>query len=724
MRIPTLAFLLLLFASCVFSQQNTSLITDVVDGQETYHAPPPVISGVVEVVQQLYVPNCCSGVPRTLDYTARLFGEHGNFAVANLTEAPTKFSIDTTQVRDGVYALTYTEQDPTLFPIASIVIVDNVPGPAMVTMAPACGYDVPGGGTAPGSFNPPNCILVPVDPPQPPVYPFPFVAATPYQTIPAHEDLIVEYVVPNWPLYHYQTRWWRSQNGEPYVQALFNEGHRDFDVFKDIVDRRPFADGPRGIGYWTGAITGAVHPVTGELYFVEKGAKWGRLGKMSLDGATTTLAGFRLKANTLPFHPWDGTAPFGSQLEKVGDWSEYPPGRFRLPMDLAFDPNDVNTLYVADVDNQRIARVDLSVDPVKVYPHAEGLDRPTSVQVGNDGVYFIERDLRQLRFIDAQGASSTSVQYGCRPLNARMAGHGNDPPDGREHVYAICPDSGQIMHWNHTVLSATATFEPNTWSWLEVDRACASGPCGVNPEGQKFNQLFVAASYASENFMRFDHQTSTWSNVTHANIRAETRANNAATGHYPWMVAAGADGSLWSGGFGTLGVQRIRLAQPAELPADMTYQETLTHKRGWDLWYAGCGDGCAWGDAVGYSVTHGVAGGNGLLGFINVEDLAALDDAALDTALLEGLGTGAARSFTNSELSDLRFFLRRRSAYATRGLKPSGGPPPPPPPECANEDCCGTNTVWNGMKCAGSCLPPIDFELVKTGGKTAECRVK
>jgi cysteine-rich repeat protein len=234
--------------------------------------------------------------------------------------------------------------------------------------------------------------------------------------------------------------------------------------------------------------------------------------------------------------------------------------------------------------------------------------------------------------------------------------------------------------------------EGPTWIWIDVDPRGTTGG----------NQVYVTWFGSHEKYYRFDPAARTFTLLHAANYQRETRADQVAAGHYPWLVAAGA-GAVWTAGTGTFGVQRMRLALPND-PPSLSFQQQDEWYYGVRVWRKGGGVADPWGSVPGFTLSHGPHGWH-YLGSTSAEDLAALTDADLNAALSAGLGTGIPRQFSVTELAQLREFVRSNSPWAIRGLPPPGEPPPPPPPP---PPACGDGKVDPGEECDDGNLVPCD----------------
>ena len=225
--------------------------------------------------------------------------------------------------------------------------------------------------------------------------------------------------------------WWEElPHNLPFVRELAakfsNDDHRALRV-QGLQERMPFKDGPRGVGWIGNLITGQVDS-RGRFAFAESG---GRIGYFMPDGEIVTVAGWRVAPGKDPVWITKSLAQIRGNQELRGVWTEglYPneAGGFRTPLDIAIDPYDENTWYVAAFDYHCIWKV--VVDPatyvgtVSVFAgspahqpgYADGvgqaarLNGPTSIVFDPvaDVIYVSDQGNHSIRRITRGGAVTT-----------------------------------------------------------------------------------------------------------------------------------------------------------------------------------------------------------------------------------------------------------------------------------------------------------------------------
>ena len=188
-------------------------------------------------------------------------------------------------------------------------------------------------------------------------------AVTPFKTPPHEANTWQEEMSPHTDLFRGVQMWWEQPDGTKFTRALvpkWDEDHRGLRVLWK-QERFPFIDGPRGVG-WTSTYTGGQVDSRGNFIFVEAG---GPLRVMKPDGELVTIAGWRVKPGKDPIwlgHPVDVVR---RNMELRGTWGsgQYPNGSgFRTPLDVAIDPTNDRTYYVAGYEDQCIWKVVASAD--------------------------------------------------------------------------------------------------------------------------------------------------------------------------------------------------------------------------------------------------------------------------------------------------------------------------------------------------------------------------
>ncbi len=202
----------------------------------------------------------------------------------------------------------------------------------------------------------------------------------------------------------------------------------------DAMPQVALLDGPRGVG----CVSMATHLQIGRggnVYFCDP---W-RVGRISADGAVTTLAGYRHDA------PPVLVTKGGTRVHLVGDWSAVPEKRrgFHELWGMAWDQRTLTTagpaivndgngkteephdkapvLFVADTQNNRVCRLEFDprshATPAKVTEFLTGLADPWDVVCGDGVLYVSERTANRINAYDATtGAFVRTVVSGATGL--------------------------------------------------------------------------------------------------------------------------------------------------------------------------------------------------------------------------------------------------------------------------------------------------------------------
>lgn len=366
------------------------------------------------------------------------------------------------------------------------------------------------------------------------------VRAQPWTDPPHVADLYLERLMPNAEWKKGLQMWWEElPHGLPFVRELkakySNDDHR-FARVDGLQERLPFKDGPRGVGWIGNLITGQVDS-QGRFAFAEIG---GRVGYLMPDGAVVTVAGWRVTPGKDPVWITKSMAQIRGNEELRGIWLDgrYPgePGGFRTPLDVAIDPRDEHTWYVASFEDHCLWKV--VVDPttlvgtVSVFVgdpghtpgavdgtgHAARLNGPTSVvfdpvadvmYVSDQGNHSIRRVTRAGQVTTLWGRADMETW-----LQARVADIYNQPQTRavsrlevtaleaqqgvRADVYApqtVRVDSRGRLIVLELGFGLIRRFDPVTrevkrlgfvdnkferfafgWAWLDVDRYGTAGP--------------------------------------------------------------------------------------------------------------------------------------------------------------------------------------------------------------------------------------------------------
>ena len=634
----------------------------------------------------------------------------------DITSLPINLSWDSRTVPDGDHVISATilespSSAPNLYFFPQIIVVDNNAGPITgVQRVPVCPPWISeiGLGVFKGAGS--SCDYVTYPGAIPPLqgHPQPIVPGIAFTTRLAPSELYAERPVPMLSLFAKNQHFFQTKEGHVVALPFNTHGGDKYEKAALFVDHQPFSDGPRNVGYVTGYINGAVDPLSEGLYFVEQGEKRGRIGKISLDGTISTIAGYRTKAGFLPYVPNDPTIPEttrDNQYERIGNFIDGPIG-FRRPMDIAIDPRNSDILYIADSANNRIAKVDASFIPARVSTYAGSLtgqaglrngigtdalfNEPFSIAMAKDGtMYVADRSNSLIRQIDQNQNVTTLVGQGYTSVPSEASLQDADRATTRAtqmkngdfsvasiiYPFVIRLDSQQNIILGENFLGTIRKINLQTrmvegplripqaspqWIWLDVDREGTFGP--------KDDIIFAATSGAGGNnyITRFPADGSVEQLVFKGSLHFDGRLNQSQPPHYPWMLALG-KGALWSNGWGADGVTRVRKALPGDRTDDNNQLYNNYAKSGEVIYETGTATGFPWGSRPSFELQHGRYGWSQFGMQPNFDDLASVSDTDLTTMIQSGWGSGIPRpEITGNDLRDLLYYIRRNSLPSIR----------------------------------------------------------
>lgn len=197
------------------------------------------------------------------------------------------------------------------------------------------------------------------------------------------DALYVEKLGPHSPLFQPINMWWADPAADdlPFIRPFppkFEESSSWTDVYDSSDgsyhpatirltarhERFPMKDGPRGVGWMSAYVQGQVDS-QGRFAFVETG---GRLAYLYPDGTIHTIAGWVTDPNKDPVWIYKSKDAVRKNQILRGTWisGQYdngpnqPSGGFHLPMDVTYDPNNENELYVAGFEDHCIWKVTIN----------------------------------------------------------------------------------------------------------------------------------------------------------------------------------------------------------------------------------------------------------------------------------------------------------------------------------------------------------------------------
>lgn len=427
----------------------------------------------------------------------------------------------------------------------------------------------------------------------------------------------------------------------------------------------------------------------------------GRLFFLDMDGSVQTVAGWTTKRTVTPYHYLDDSIPLASVRRKqtlIGNFDV----QFNFPTDLAVDPNNHRRIFVADMNNHRIAMVDLSQTPptISTYAgipgHAGYLDgpaasslfnQPSSIAIAADGtIYVADAENGAIRVISPSLNVSTLVGHG--PLwepSSRVVAAAPLTFAPRLNV----PFSSAFINYPNTlrfdsqanlVLAETVTyairyidFQARTVTtiaqlsatgngfgeqvWLDVDR---NGNIGAKDD-------IIATMVAA-------HQNGLYripikgTSVTPPPTITTHSTYPVYSGHSvqssmpwtsaPWSVAIDdQEGRIMVSGVQSSGAVSLRLIQSTDPPFQLNL---AAYTAGRNIWFNGTVPNFPFGSRPSFAALHGYEGHSGLGNVMNFDDLAVLTDTQLATYLQSGAEGAVPRpELTGNDLRNVIYYIRR-----------------------------------------------------------------
>jgi len=548
----------------------------------------------------------------------------------------------------------------------------------------------------------------------------------PWTAPPTEANLYQELMAPHTELFGAAQLWWDhpSHAGAPFVRGLppkHGEDHRFLRV-NEAHEKFPMQDGPRGIGWMSPYVTGAVDS-QGRFAFAETG---GRIGYLMPDGEIITIAGWRVQPDLNPVWWEKPLATVRNNMENRGIWTAGR-GEFHTPLDVAIDPQNENVLYVAAYEDHVIWRVEVPADPrtqeatISILAgdpnHQPGFaddqgdaarfDGPASLVFDPvaDVLYVADQDNDAIRRVDREGIVTTVAgepgmqdrltatgvdwldQLAARAatqfeVSPEQAANGTTPDifrpqsirvDSQGNIVLLELGYGAIRQIDPAT-GATSTLGEvrqrqsqwtRGWAWLDVDRWGNSGP----KDGiywTKFVQT-LEGEHFSEVYEWIPPgggesvQVFGFPTGLYPDGWGRLSATNAP--HYGWLVAVDPRGGVLLAGAGEHGLTRLR-PQRGDDPIEDREDYWLGRK----AWAAGA----PWQAPVASQSTalkYGWGGHN----YLGLTDAWALEGAS-DQELLDAFEIPASVRADATALRQVLAFLRPN----TFGAEGSFAPPPPP----------------------------------------------
>jgi hypothetical protein len=432
-----------------------------------------------------------------------------------------------------------------------------------------------------------------------------------------------------------------------------------------------------------------------------------------MDGSTQTLAGWVANRNVTPLHYLDGSIPLSSvhaQQTLIGNFD----AQFDFPTDLAIDPKNHAHIFVADMNNHRVALVDISKSPPTISTYAGIVGRagyrngpatlslfnqPSSLVVGPDEtIYVADAENAAIRKIDPFGNVTTVVGFGpasepgneivaaspltfaprsAVPFSSAFINYPNAIRfDSKGNLVSAETVSQTIRYIDLTAQTVTTIAQfSNIGSgfgeqvWLDVDR---SGNFGTKDD-------IIASMVTGKQNGLYRVPIGGTSAIPLPNLTTHG-AYPIYSGHTrqaalpwtsgPWSVAIDdQEGRLVVSGVQSSGVVSLRLLQST----DPSFQLNLPdYAAGKNVWLTGTVPNFPFGSRPSFAAVHGFEGHSGLGNVLNFDDLVFLTDIQLATYLQSGADGSVPRpELTGNDLRNVIYYIRRT---ATGGDSATPGP--------------------------------------------------
>lgn len=577
--------------------------------------------------------------------------------------SPYTFDLDTTKISDGGHVLAEIIVDgagdiTSDVPLATAIIVNNAAGPLMGPQRiPSLGNSwfrtteetaIPEWISWPGGYvrqHPVQTAPYPA-PISPPVYALPTPINWTFEPL----------TQTNISLEETSLQISRTKVGNLFVEEIVPEAAANADDSLQHVLATPMLDGPRNDNGISPYSTYVPNPTDRGFVGVDLG---GRVFKVNMDGSVATIAGRQVKRDVVPYSSVDPRVTEADrralQINMIGNFNGL---ELNQPNDLAFDPrSNGKTLYVADTENYRIAKIDFSAKPPNITTYGPLFAGPASLVVDADGVVYVaDYDANTISFITSDGKTARilagAAQGLNKPFSMRFDSKGNlvfaELSTG--NVKSLNPATGVVT----TIASALCGAG---WTWLDVDSRGNVGPK---------DSIYLVCSTGGDNR----------GVVIISSDGSQVAVAPFARPHYPWaIVISDKESRLLLHGFGDSAPESIR----PSLPTDKAYSWPYLYSDIWPIANRIQDAIDKWGTLPEFpSGAHPAAAalrtqGYSSLGLVSsYDDLALLTPAQIGAYIQGGLGGSSPRpEFTGRDLQLAVERIQINSALFPNRLFPS-----------------------------------------------------
>ncbi len=427
----------------------------------------------------------------------------------------------------------------------------------------------------------------------------------------------------------------------------------------------------------------------------------GRLFFLSMNGNIQTLAGWVTNRNVTPFDYLDGSIPMStveSQQTLLGNFD----AQFYFPTDLAVDPNNHSHIFVADMNNHRIALVDLSQNPpaISTYAGVTGqpgyhngpassslFNQPSSIAIAaDDTIYVADAENAAIRKIDPYGNVTTLVGLGpaYEPPNAIVAASpltfAPRSPVPFAYAFINYPNALRFDSKGNLVLAETVS---QTIRYIDLGGQTVTTLAQFSNQGSVFGEQVWLDVDRNGNIGNRDDIIATMVEAQQGGLFRVPIAGTSAiplptitshstspvySGHTvpdampwtnsPWSVAIDdQEGRLVVSGVRSAGVVSLRLLQSTDPAFQLNMQD---YSAGRNVWFTGTAPNFPFGSRPSFAAVHGYEGHSGLGNVSNFDDLVSMTDAQLGTYLQNGADGSVPRpELTGNDLRNVIYYIRR-----------------------------------------------------------------
>ncbi|OGD30828.1 hypothetical protein A2833_01375 [Candidatus Azambacteria bacterium RIFCSPHIGHO2_01_FULL_44_55] len=625
--------------------------------------------------------------------------------------SPFSFSWDSTKVADGMYAfgvrlIDGPQLDARYRTLTVSVVVDNVAG------AVSGSQRLPVASDWWKVFSPEKYLSSALDwvtypgffPHTSALHPFPYKFSPPAANDSERQSLLdmrnwyLEALTGSQPDLHQSNPLFvRINDGHLRISGFYQQNDKTSEIVGDRGNRYPNFDGPRN--------DNNVSPYS-TFVPIPDGPGWmgidlyGRLFRIDPNGTVTTIAGRRVRRDTLPYDPYYSVAESAVkayQTELVGNFSGGID--FDLPIDLVFDPRDPKIIYVADTRRDRIAKVDTRQNPAFVttyagVPNQKGLvdgprlqalfNAPFSLVMSSDGTMYVADETNSaIRKINPDGMVTTLVGHGSKAQkvpdkqtlwnnrqNFTQNGDFDTATINYPQVIRFDSDGNLIVveYWTNWVrrinlrtqqveriidFSTIGSGGPGDWVWLEVDTKGLMGPK---------DDIWLTFTESTDTLFRVSKDGSRSKRMARGSFQIDGTAAGR-FGHYTWALALDDEEARFiTTGFGSTGVFSYRKLLPGDPPLIPSGAKETLYRKGREMYRYGTVLSFPFDSRPSFYNLHGPTGWSLLGNVSNFDDMAAMSDGQLTTYIQQGMGGAVPRpEISGEDLRALKYFIRVES---------------------------------------------------------------